>query len=403
MGRPKKSLKVKKPVRIRERQLANGNVSLYLDIYIKGTRKYESLNLYLIPETDAASKKANIRTRQIAEKIKADRIIALQDRGIKHWDKIKRSSISLVDFLKEYEQDGFGFKESTLKGRSDMRKKVEDYLSKEKLDYIGLNEIDTDFCRGFLNYLRTAPHSVAKKQEGRIISPGCAHHHQAVLNGALNKAVRDGLIPGNPMKQLDKREKFQPSPDEREFLTIEEVRTLMETPCTNEQVKKAFLLSCFVGLRLGDVRELTWAKVMNTPDGKTQYVHVWMEKTQKPINVPLSNEALRYMEKKEDPDAKLFKLPTSDATINYHIKKWMKAAKIDKKISYHCSRHTFATMMLTLGADLFTTSKLLGHANVTTTQIYGKIIDKKKTEAVNLVDNLFTPKAELNDEDRTEA
>ena len=99
-------------------------------LYIKGTRKYESLNLYLIPETDAASKKANIRTRQIAEKIKADRIIALQDRGIKHWDKIKRSSISLVDFLKEYEQDGFGFKESTLKGRSDMRKKVEDYLSK---------------------------------------------------------------------------------------------------------------------------------------------------------------------------------------------------------------------------------------------------------------------------------
>lgn len=165
MGRPKKSLKVKEPVRIRERQLANGNVSLYLDIYIKGTRKYESLNLYLIPETDAASKKANIRTRQIAEKIKADRIIALQDRGIKHWDKIKRSSISLVDFLKEYEQDGFGFKESTLKGRSDIRKKVEDYLSKEKLDYIGLNEIDADFCRGFLNYLRTAPHSVAKKQE----------------------------------------------------------------------------------------------------------------------------------------------------------------------------------------------------------------------------------------------
>lgn len=223
-----------------------------------------------------------------------------------------------------------------------------------------------------------------------------------MLNGALNKAVRDGLIPGNPMKHLDKREKFQPSPEEREFLTIDEVRTLMETPCTNEQVKKAFLLSCFVGLRLGDVRELTWAKVMNTPDGNTQYVHVWMEKTQKPINVPLSNEALRYMEKKEDPDAKLFKLPTSDATINYHIKKWMKAAKIDKKISYHCSRHTFATIMLTLGADLFTTSKLLGHANVTTTQIYGKIIDKK-TEAVNLVDNLFTPKAELNDEDRTEA
>ena len=72
------------------------------------------------------------------------------------------------------------------------------------------------------------------------------------------------------------------------------------------------------------------------------------------------------------------------------IKKWMKKAEINKKISFHCSRHTFATMMITLGADIFTTSKLLGHANITTSQIYSKIIDKKKVEAVNLVDNLFT-------------
>ena len=56
---------------------------------------------------------------------------------------------------------------------------------------------------------------------------------------------------------------------------------------------------------------------------------------------------------------------------------------------FHTSRHTFATMMLTLGADLYTTSKLLGHANVKTTQIYAKIVDSKKVEAVNLVDNVF--------------
>jgi len=391
MARPKKSLKVKEPIRIRERKLADGNISLYLDIYVKGTRKYESLGLYLIPESLPNAKAANARTRSIAEKIKSDRIIALQDRGIKQWDKIKRSNMPLVEWLMQYEQDSFGFKPSTLKGRMDMRKKVEEYLEQEGLSYIGMNEINQDFCRGFLRFLETAKNSVAKKQKDRTISKGCAHHHQAVLNGALNKAVREGIIQQNPMKKLDKREKFQPSPEEREFLTIEELRNLMDVPCSNEQVKKAFIFSCFSGLRLSDVRTLTWNKIHKMPDGKTLYVHVFMQKTQKPLNVPLSGEALKVLEEKENPDEPIFKLPASDATINYHIKKWVKNGKIDKTISFHCSRHTFATMMLTLGADLYTTSKLLGHANVTTTQIYSKIIDKKKVETVNLVDNLFAP------------
>ena len=391
MARPKKSIKVKEPIRIRERKLADGNISLYLDIYVKGTRKYESLGLYLIPESQPNAKAINARTRSVAEKIKSDRIIALQDRGIKQWDKIKRSNMPLVDWLKQYEQDSFGFTPSTLKGRQDMRKKVEAYLEQEGLSYIGMNEIDQDFCRGFLRFLETAKNSVAKNQEGRIISKGCAHHHQAVLNGALNKAVREGIIQHNPMKMLDKREKFQPSPEEREFLTIEELRTLIDVPCSYEQVKNAFIFSCFTGLRLSDVRTLTWNKIRTMPDGKTLYVNVVMQKTQKPLNVPLSGEALRVLAEKEDKDEIIFTLPSSDATINYHIKRWVKAGKIAKTISYHCSRHTFATMMLTLGADLYTTSKLLGHANVTTTQIYSKIIDKKKVETVNLVDSLFTP------------
>lgn len=58
-------------------------------------------------------------------------------------------------------------------------------------------------------------------------------------------------------------------------------------------------------------------------------------------------------------------------------------------ITFHCARHTFATMMLTLGADLYTTSKLLGHADVKMTQVYAKIINQKKDDAVNLVNGLF--------------
>lgn len=128
MARPKKVQKVKEPVRIRQRKLANGNMSLYLDVYVKGVRKVESLGLYLVPETTPIDRQQNNHARQVAEKIKAERILALQNHGVRQWDKVKRSCIALVDFLKEYEQEKFGFSTSTLKGRRDLRLKIETYL-----------------------------------------------------------------------------------------------------------------------------------------------------------------------------------------------------------------------------------------------------------------------------------
>ncbi len=133
MARPKKVQKVKEPVRIRQRKLANGNMSLYLDVYVKGVRKVESLGLYLVPETTPIDRQQNNHARQVAEKIKAERILALQNHGVRQWDKVKRSCITLVDFLKEYEQEKFGFSTSTLKGRRDLRLKIETYLKRSQL------------------------------------------------------------------------------------------------------------------------------------------------------------------------------------------------------------------------------------------------------------------------------
>ena len=129
MARPKKVQKVKEPVRIRKRKLANGNMSLYLDVYVKGVRKVESLGLYLVPEQTPIDKQQNAHAMQVAGKIKAERILALQNHGVRQWNKVKRSCITLIDFLKEYEQEKFGFSASTLKGRRDLRLKVETYLN----------------------------------------------------------------------------------------------------------------------------------------------------------------------------------------------------------------------------------------------------------------------------------
>ena len=79
---------------------------------------------------------------------------------------------------------------------------------------------------------------------------------------------------------------------------------------------------------------------------------------------------------------------THKRTINKILQKWAKDAGIIKHISFHVARHTHATMMLTLGADLYTVSKLLEHKNIATTQIYAKIVDKKKEEAISLIPNL---------------
>ena len=114
-----------------------------------------------------------------------------------------------------------------------------------------------------------------------------------------------------------------------------------------------------------------------------------MQKTKEPLYLPISDEALKWLPQQNEVkgDDLIFPL-THEGTINKTLQKWAKDAGVTKHISFHVARHTHATMMLTLGADLYTVSKLLGHKNIATTQIYAKIVDKKKEEAISLIPNL---------------
>ena len=175
----------------------------------------------------------------------------------------------------------------------------------------------------------------------------------------------------------------------REYLTIDEIKLLIDTECPREDVKRAYLFACYCGLRLSDVYALRWKDIIL--DGEQYRVSIVMKKTTAPIYLPLSRHAVRWLPERngDDDGSRIFVGLPAEPNINKVLAKWVAAAGIAKKITYHTSRHSFATMMLTLGADLYTTSKLLGHANVKTTQIYAKIVDSKKAEAVNLVDGVF--------------
>ena len=170
-------------------------------------------------------------------------------------------------------------------------------------------------------------------------------------------------------------------------MTIEELKLLIATECKYEIMKQAFLFSCLCGLRVSDIRKLKWNDLQKS--GERVRIEIKMQKTKEPLYLPISDEALKWLPQRGEAkdDDFIFSL-THEGTVNNILQKWAKAAGVTKHISFHVARHTHATMMLTLGADLYTVSKLLGHKNIATTQIYAKIVDKKKEEAISLIPNL---------------
>lgn len=386
MGRKKKEIKMKEPVRIREKRLNDGNVSLYLDIYYRGARKKEGLKLYLVPEVSSAAKLQNANTRKLAEQIKAQRILDIQQQGIVNWEDVKKSKMTLSAWVEQYTTEDCGLSPASMRSKRNAQARVEQYLLHIGKPDLVLTEVDKDFCKGFIAFLKTCTFNNGKKTLG---STTCRIFVNR-LAAALSKAVRDGLIDRNPFKLLETKEKPQKANAMREFLTIDELRQLIATPCRYDIVKKAFLFSCFTGLRYSDMMTLKWSEIHKAADGKTLYIEHEQVKTRNRVTIPLSDEALKWMPRKvKDIDTVFHQLRITSTTVEVVLGEWMQEAGIQKHITYHCSRHTAATLLLTLGADLYTVSKILGHKSIRMTEVYAKIVDKKKIETMNLVNNMF--------------
>lgn len=220
------------------------------------------------------------------------------------------------------------------------------------------------------------------------IKPATQANYYRCFSGALNAAVRADIIPYNPFDKIASVDKIRVPESAREYLTIDEIKRLIATECKRENVKNAFLFSCFCGLRISDIYAITWGQI--TMDGEQMRLQLRMQKTKDPLYLPISEQAQKYMPQRGTAGAndKIFNLPTGQSCNNI-IAEWAKAAGIEKKVTYHVSRHTFGTMMHTLGAETATIQKLMGHADIETTLIYAKIVNAKKDEAVNLVNGIF--------------
>lgn len=401
MGR-KKTIKAKEPVKIRFKKLANGNQSIYLDSYVNGQRSYDFLKLYLIPEVSEAAKVANANALRAAKAIQAQRILDIAN-GVAHIRK-DYGKMLLTDWLKSYQQ--MRLKTGQSKNRAvqigTAITHIEAYNGKRK---VTLADVDADYCKGFVNYLTTAKNLNATKNP-RLLSKGAAQTYFGVLASALKEAKRQQIIPVSPMEFLgaEDRKPIKARQAEVGYLTIDEVRALSSCKYNlqNQMLKKAFLFACFTGFRISDIKSIKWGNIKE--DNGSYFIHKKMKKTQLYVDVPLPEAAIYYLPNRgeaKDTDnvfpttaPRMGKrlqskyLPTTESGIDNALKAWARKAGVNKNISFHMSRHTYATMLITQGADLYTVSKLLGHTDIKTTTIYAELVGKKKRAAVELLNGI---------------
>lgn len=341
-------------IKLRKRKLSNGEYALYLDIYNNGKRYYEFLKLRL---TKNPSENKEIKNK--AEVILSQRRIELESQEYGLIPGFRRKNNFVTYFEEQVNKrppDRSAWK-CTLK-------KLKTFTGGK----ITFAEINEEWLREFQNYLLNSK-----------IKQVTAHHYYSNLRTALNQAVKEKILASNPCLLLKGIKKPE---TQRSFLTELEISKLVEARCANAEVKLGFLFSCFTGLRLADVRNLSWGQIKN---GQIDYMQ---QKTKRFEYLPLSESANKILKIKLAnnirflPEVKVFNLP-SKPTISTNIKNWAKAAEIEKDFSFHSARHTFATLSLSSGTSLYDVSKLLGHKEISTTQIYAKVIDAKMKEAVD--------------------
>lgn len=365
------------PVRLRERTMPSGNVSLYLDYYYNGLRKYEYLRLYLIPERTREDKEKNRQTRLLADAIRSKRLVEYRN-GIYGFEKSGAAGdIDFFDYF-EYVMTLYGKKKTkTVRIWATCLHHLRQYHTHS----IPLSSIDKDFIMGFKHYLDKA--IVQNRKQQRYISDNTKNIYLSKITATLNAAVKEGIISSNPSSSVPK---YKTSVNEKIYLTTDEIARLIHTSMSNDVLRRAFLFACFTGLRFIDVKRLKWGNV-GKAGGFTRIIFQ-QKKTGWQEYLDICEQAEEYLGERMPNDVAVFRGLNYSVHMTRALRQWAKAAGIDKPITFHSSRHSFAIMMLDLDTDIYTVSKLLGHANLTSTQVYARIVDKKKQQAISKIPRL---------------
>ena len=238
-------------------------------------------------------------------------------------------------------------------------------------------QIDMHLIESFRDFLLKAPRGGNKSG---TISQNTASTYFTLFKAALHQAFIDSYF---DLDIAAKVKGISGVESRREYLTIEELNKLAATPCEYPMLKKAAFFSALTGLRHSDIRKMTWKEL--SVEGDHYRINFTQRKTGGVEYMPISEQAYLICGEPAEPDRLVFEGLQDPSWINRPVKKWIEAAGIKKHITFHCFRHSYATNQLTEGTDLYTVSKMLGHTNIRTTQIYAKVVDSKKEEAAQAI------------------
>jgi len=244
-------------------------------------------------------------------------------------------------------------------------------------EYLPFSKIDNRLAEDFRIFMLSAP---CGGNKSGIVSRNTAATYFSIFKAALKQAFVDDYLTVDLSAKI---KGIQEQETRREYLTVEELNTLAVTHCERDVLKRAALFSALTGLRHCDIQKLRWKEI--SMEGNNTRLHFTQQKTKGVEYTPISEQAFRLCGEPRMPEQLVFEDLPDPSWISRPVKQWVEAAGIKKKITFHCFRHTFATLQLSSGTDIYTVSKMLGHTNVKTTQVYTKVVDEKKNKAARAI------------------
>src|SRR5574344_1446439 len=244
-------------------------------------------------------------------------------------------------------------------------------------DTLLFSQINLKTAEEFRRFILSAP---CGGNKSGTVSQNTASTYFSIFKAGLKQAFIDGYLTIDISAKI---KGIQEQESRREHLTVEELNTLAATPCDKPIMKRAALFSALTGLRHCDIQKLRWSEIQKENGGYR--LNFTQQKTKGVEYMPISEQAYQLCGEPRKPEQLVFEDLPDPSWISAPLKRWIKEAEITRKITFHCFRHTYATLQLANGTDIYTVSKMLGHTNVKTTQVYAKVVDEKKQKAAETI------------------